>query len=43
VLRLRVARAFASHRDEDLLVILSEEPPQAGAEPHLPEERPTDA
>jgi segregation and condensation protein A len=43
VLRLRVARAFASHRDEDLLVILSEEPPQAGAEPPLPEERPTDA
>ena len=43
VLRLRVARAFASHRDEDLLVILSEEPPQARAEPPLPEERPTDA
>jgi segregation and condensation protein A len=42
VLRLRVARAFASHRDEDLLVILSEDPP-AAADPPLPEERPTDA
>jgi segregation and condensation protein A len=43
VLRLRVARAFTSHRDEDLLVILSDEPPPPAAGPTHPEERPSDA
>jgi segregation and condensation protein A len=43
VLRLRVARAFASHRDEDLLVILSDEPKPSAAGPPPPEERPFDA
>jgi segregation and condensation protein A len=43
VLRLRVARAYQSHRDEDLLVILADEPAPLAAEPPHPEEQPIDA